>query len=371
MIFHIADTLTTCFLKIKGLKIYWKLAFTYLIMLVISYPQIFERGFMTLQARPNHQIVETGAPTYEQAISIQKNVFWDSLDKHTVGEALERWLNTLSKLTSVNYRSGMKQLIESGYINPTMTLQMFSLVNHEVVIDRIKTEMSSWSEATRQARVACYISFTSFLCRRSRGMICKAVPNNEESNRTFFKIRDKVSTEALTYPQWQSFLAELAKINGRDSLIAKVVLQGGKRINEVLALTIDKINWSRCEITFQQSKTRGTTKETVITYPVSIIEELRAIVGDREGRVFVTNTGKPVLIGQLASTFEKAGIRSNMPFKVTPHVLRASTVTYLKQKGFSDSDIMKITGHASSEMVNAYDKTDLADNASKRINLVQ
>jgi hypothetical protein len=35
------------------------------------------------------------------------------------------------------------------------------------------------------------------------------------------------------------------------------------------------------------------------------------------------------------------------------NVLRASAVTYLKQQGFSDSDIQKVTGHASSQMVNA------------------
>ena len=73
---------------------------------------------------------------------------------------------------------------------------------------------------------------------------------------------------------------------------------------------------------------------------------------------------------QLAVTFEKAGKIANIPFKVTPHVLRASTVTYLKQQGFSDSDIQKVTGHASSQMVNAYDKSSRADNASKKVTLI-
>ena len=72
----------------------------------------------------------------------------------------------------------------------------------------------------------------------------------------------------------------------------------------------------------------------------------------------------------LATTFEKGGKIANIPFKVTPHVLRASTVTYLKQQGFSDSDIQKVTGHASSEMVNAYDKSSRADNASKKVSLI-
>ena len=50
-------------------------------------------------------------------------------------------------------------------------------------------------------------------------------------------------------------------------------------------------------------------------------------------------------------------------FKVTPHVLRTSTVTYLKQQG----DIMKVTGQASAAMVCAYDKET---NATERVQLL-
>lgn len=76
------------------------------------------------------------------------------------------------------------------------------------------------------------------------------------------------------------------------------------------------------------------------------------------------------MLNQLALTFERAGMLVGIPFKVTPHVLRASTVTYLKQQGFSDSDIMRVTGHASSALVYAYDKGSRADNASKKENLI-
>ena len=69
-------------------------------------------------------------------------------------------------------------------------------------------------------------------------------------------------------------------------------------------------------------------------------------------------------------TFSKAGIKASIPFKVTPHVLRASTVTYLKGQGFSDGDIMKVTGHASSELIYACDKGSRADNASRKVSLV-
>lgn len=48
----------------------------------------------------------------------------------------------------------------------------------------------------------------------------------------------------------------------------------------------------------------------------------------------ITRSGKSVMVIRLAQTFEKAGKEAGIPFKVTLHVLRASTVTYLKQQGF-------------------------------------
>jgi len=45
------------------------------------------------------------------------------------------------------------------------------------------------------------------------------------------------------------------------------------------------------------------------------------------------------MINQLAVTFARA---AGIPFKVSPHVIRASAVTYLKQQGFQDGDIPDI-----------------------------
>jgi integrase len=225
-------------------------------------------------------------------------------------------------------------------------------------------------ETTKQARAALYISFTRYLSRRFKGMFTKAMPSREGNEKTFFRVHEKVVTEALNLQQWTAFFSELEAINPRDALIGKIALQGGKRIREVLSLRTEQINWDSREITFTQSKTRGVSKQTVITYPQSVIEALKKLVGERVGRVFITTNEKPVVLNQVARTFALAGKRAKIPFTVTPHVLRASAVTYLKQQGFSDSDIMKITGHASGEMIRAYDKSERADNPTKKISLL-
>ncbi len=309
-----------------------------------------------------------------EAISIRDVQVWATMDEIGVNQALEIWLSSLSPLTEKNYRSGFKMLFDLGIIQENCSLQAFALVNHGENIKRIKNLKEykgvKLSDCTLQARSASYISFTRHLAYKFDGNFKRAIPCKEGEDKTFSKVRELVETEAMSQDQWQAFFKELAGINSRDCLIAKLALQGAKRINEVLSLTIDKIDFSKGEITFKQSKTKGLKKDTVITYSASILNELKDYIAGREGNVFITRTGKPVCPTQVQNTFAQAGMMAKIPFKVTPHVLRASSITYFKKMGFSDSDIMKVSGHASAEMVNAYDKSSRSDNASKKLNLV-
>lgn len=307
--------------------------------------------------------------SYRSAMEAKEEAVWRNLSNITVAYAIEEWLLTLAPLTRRAYASGMRMLAAMGLIHPDATLQVFALMNHEAVIDQIKCR-EEWAECTRQAKAACYIALTTFLCRRTGGLISRAIPSREGTSMTFYRVREKVKTNAMTRPQWTAFLEALTDLNSRDCLIAKLLLQGGKRVSEVLALTTDRIDWSDGKITFVQAKTRGYLKETVITYPMSVMMELRAYIGERVGIVFITQSGRSVMLTQLAITFEKAGMRAGIPFKVTPHVLRASAVTYYKSQGFADADVMKVTGHASAEMLWAYDKSERSENASKRVSLV-
>lgn len=304
----------------------------------------------------------------EQAKTLRDQIAWQKIEYLPLDVIVVEWLDTLGERTRINYKSGLNRLAESGIINPLISLQAFSLVNHDAMVDRIK--QLPMKETTRQARAALYISFTRYLSRRFKGIFVKAMPSREGNEKTFYRVHDKVVTEAMNQNQWSAFFVELEKINPRDALIGKVALQGGKRIREVLSLHTEQIDWVKREITFTQSKTRGVSKQTVITYSESIMEALGDLIGDGEGYVFLSAMGNPVILNQVANTFARAGQRASIPFKVTPHVLRASAVTYLKRQGFSDGEIMKITGHASGEMIRAYDKSERADNPTKKVNLV-
>jgi integrase/recombinase XerD len=325
--------------------------------------------------------------TWDEAQSIKKNTVWNNLKSISVHEAIERWLKTLSDNTRSAYAYGMKSLVDRDLIRLDMNLQIFSLVNFEAVIDEIKL-VSEWQEATRQARAACFISFTKYLARQTEGMIRKAIPSSDK--KTFHKIRNKVTTPAMDKVKWTRFFQclesqRISEIGKRDALIGKIMLQGGKRVSEVLSLEISQIDWEEKIIHFDQIKTRGYQLKLPIHYREQNLVDLKRFLNGRtEGLVFLTPVktyqtgekegqeygGKPISRHHITRSFERAGRKAEIPFKVTPHVMRASLVSHLKSLGYSNSDIRKITGHASDEMIDSYDKTSPKDNPSKQEYLV-
>ncbi len=316
----------------------------------------------------------------QQDLKKSRSLFIQKLEYTPIKFAIEDWLKNLHGETRRNYAYYITDMMKREIIpefdgnGNEFTVGHFNYTPHERVIDFIKT-IEDWSEGTRQVRAACYISFTSYLSRISQGWFRKAEPSTLASNKTFYSVRDKCETKALTLHEWHRFIDALYKINERDALIAKAMLQGAKRVSEVLSLRLDQIDFERRLISFRQSKTGGTIREIPITYPESFMRELTAYIESTqkergEGKtVFITNSGKQVYRTQLNATFEKASVIASLP-KVTPHVLRASWVTLAKEQGIPDSEVMKVTGHTSSKMIYAYDKTSAVENYSKKLVLI-
>jgi len=351
--------------------------------------EIFEKGIEEVKIRKKEEeqfpILKTtpeglGLFAAQQELKRSHSLFIQELEYTPIKVAIEDWLRNLHGETKRNYAYYITDMMRRGIIPEVdgsandFSVGHFNHSPHEKVIDYIKT-IKDWSEGTRQVRAACYISFTAYLSRISQGWFRKAEPSVLASNMTFFSVRDKCETKVLTLHNWHRFIDALYTINERDALIAKAMLQGAKRVSEVLSLKLSQIDFERRLISFRQSKTGGTIREIPITYPESFIEELRTYIeSTKEARgdgdvVFVTCRGNKVYRTQLNTTFEKASVIANLP-KVTPHVLRATWVTLAKEQGVPDSEIMKVTGHTSSKMIYAYDKTSAIENYSKKMILI-
>lgn len=319
--------------------------------------------------------------TYKSAVEAKQEFIWQQLHAITVGEAIDEWLFTIQNpCTKKSYTSSMSILIKYRILDDKVSLQLFSLLSPERIVDQIKTcllfiestknENKQWSIRTREARISCFLAFTRYLSRKTEGIIRRGIPCKDGIEKTFTPKPRKVKTEAMTRRQMVCFFEELEKINERDAIIAKICLHGAKRISEVLSLRVDQINYEKREIVFRQSKSKIADDFTIICFEkepaVLLLEQLRKYIGNRCGVVFITSLGKQVQKTQVDRTFSEAGRRSNIPFRVSPHNLRATAVTLWKEDGFSDSMIMHASGHASSAMVNCYDRSDIANNVTKK-----
>ena len=202
-------------------------------------------------------------------------------------------------------------------------------------------------------------------------MIRKASPRKDQGNPTFRQVRETSRTKSLTKTQWSCFLLSLKRISYRDYLIAKTVLQGAKRIGEVLSAQISQINFEKCQITFKQFKSKTIEKHTIITYPESFMKELKEYIEYRfNGHIFITRNGKPLSQPHLYRSFSNAGRQAGISFTVHPHVLRASAITYLSLIGYHADQIMRVSGHSDEKLIKYYDKTPIEKNPSQDINLI-
>ncbi|EGF84501.1 phage integrase family protein (plasmid) [Chlamydia psittaci Cal10] len=292
----------------------------------------------------------------------------------TVLEAANVWLATLSPITRKNYASGIKFLVANHILDGSMKLEGLVCCDHCDILNRIKSLTFTYSgkpvsEASKQARAACYISFTKFLYRLTKGVIKHASPSKDFGNPTFYKIRDKVKTEFISKREWLLFFDALKKISFRDYLIGKLIIQGVRKLTEVISLRTEDISFAKNQVTFKVKKRQNRYQEVKVSYPNFLMQELQDYLGNREGWVFVSGEGQQVAINQVYYYFKLAEGDINSPIKVTPHVLRASALAYLKKMGFADQEIMRVSCLSSTQMLSAYD-TGMTDNLTSQLPLI-
>jgi len=308
---------------------------------------------------------------YHLATSLKKDELWQQLATKTILEAAQSFLDTLTCHTKRSYRGSFNKIFEllvsRDLLSPAMTLQTFSMCNLENLLDCIRTSVSG-SNSTRQHRAASFVAFTQYLARTTQGMIKPVMPMKGGNNRTFVKIRDKAETEALTHEEYSKFIATLKKLSFRDYLIAKAIMQGAKRVNEVLLAKIDQIDWEKNLIIYNQSKSRAIERITKIYYTDEFMNELRHYIYDRtDGHIFISRNNSPVSQSQIYRSFRYAGVLAGLTKQVHPHMLRSTCITLLMKMGYHSDEIMRVSGHSNPVSVIYYDKRPDEENISQRV----
>lgn len=299
---------------------------------------------------------------YTEIIGLHQQLRWEVLGEVQLCEAVEQFLTLLQTHTQRSYRAAINLMFAKGLLDPTMTMQQFALLDLESILDRIRTTIYG-AEATKQARAAAFVSLTTFLERRTGGMVKKVRLNRETTGKTFSKIRDKAATQALTQAEWDEFIYHLKERSERDALIAQSLLQGAKRLDEVLSVRIEDVDFAEGTITFTQQKC-DRVKQTVIFLSVAYMGALKRYLGNRlDGLVFINRNGGKLNPNQIWLSFKTAG-------GVHPHQLRATAITWMMSRGFGAESVQKVSGHCNLDAVIYYDKSSLKDNPTRKMSLI-
>jgi integrase len=303
----------------------------------------------------------------------------------------EEFVNSFdSAKTRSTYSEGFSQLYAQGFLRPDMTLFDFSQICGENLLDDVRKNYkmkTPWknqyciaSESTKQLRAAMLLAFSSFLQRRTEGLIKKIASNKYGFNKTFRHRRQKTIASRLTVEQLKSFLVQLEATSRKGFLFAVLQIIGAKRLAEVLQLKVDEVDLKNSRVLFRNLKQRGYIKEPVFIYiPAKICMTLQAHIGQRkEGFLFLKcDTGQnnlPLTKSQITKLYEKtwSQVRDEgkpeviiRPRMIT-HSLRAAGISLLYDQGIDSQLIKQITGHNSGDMIMYYNTSNY-DNLGKNI----
>tara|TARA_R110000782_G_C14816999_1_gene413371 strand:+ start:2982 stop:3923 length:942 start_codon:yes stop_codon:yes gene_type:complete len=152
--------------------------------------------------------------------------------------------------------------------------------------------------------------------------------------------------------------------NARDRAMLTVFYSCGLRRNEGVNLSIDDINFDTRIIHVRKGKNY---KERLVPFSKTSLKYLQEWIYDyriqliksqKEGALFIGNSGKPINGGSLYRRFkqiqqlvENAELRTK---EIGLHTLRHSIATHLLQNGMELQKIQRFLGHASLETTKIY-----------------
>ncbi|MDF2966183.1 MAG: xerC 1 [Rickettsiaceae bacterium] len=195
----------------------------------------------------------------------------------------------------------------------------------------------------------------------------------------FKKIREEFSIEVSTkakklpYVPTEEELKQYYNIvwqtrNTKHMVMIKTLLYTGIRVQELVNIKLDDIDFDRLQIRINQGKG---SKDRIVPFPYSFRETLMMFVNAEQAKgavyLFESNRKKPFTTRGirkiLAEYSSEAGIKQSM----SPHKLRHFLFTWLKKQGIDDALIQPYSGHETRASLEVYSKLSL-DDAQKMYN---
>lgn len=286
--------------------------------------------------------------------------------KVTVKEAYEEYLKIReSELKRSTFKSQKYTII--GEIRK---LEDYLLVNvTSRIVQNILLELPCSAEHRKNKKVLLNLFFKYCL---NVGYISEnpidnvVLPKRKKNLKKVRKKQNKYLTRAEVV-QYLNFLEKEEK-NQRVRLIVEFMYLTGLRFGEVLALTLEDIDFGNKTLEVKHTlHTSGSKAEIFLDSPKSlasyrvigisdrvleIIEEYLFI--EKEGRFIFTKNGNPFMIFSfndfLKRSFKRSGIQKEEDFVLTTHVFRHSHISLLAELEVPIKAIMERVGHTNEKM---------------------
>ena len=286
--------------------------------------------------------------------------------KITVKEAYEEYLKIRkSELKRSTFKSQKYTII--GEIRKLEDYLLMNVTSR--IVQNILLELPCSAEHRKNKKVLLNLFFKYCL---NVGYISEnpidnvVLPKRKKNLKKVRKKQNKYLTRAEVV-QYLNFLEKEEK-NQRVRLIVEFMYLTGLRFGEVLALTLEDIDFGNKTLEVKHTlHTSGSKAEIFLDSPKSlasyrvigisdrvleIIEEYLLI--EKEGQFIFTKNGNPFMIFSfndfLKRSFKRSGIQKEEDFVLTTHVFRHSHISLLAELEVPIKAIMERVGHTNEKM---------------------
>lgn len=182
-----------------------------------------------------------------------------------------------------------------------------------------------------------------------------------------FEIEVETQTKRLPYVPTEEEIKRYYEVvwqsrETKHMVLIKILLYTGVRVNELVNIKLQDINYDSCQIRINLGKGN---KDRVVPFPISFRETLMLYAKNEETSgaiyLFESNRKKAFTTRGIRKILANYAEKANMTQSLSPHKLRHFLFTWLKKQGIDDALIQPYSGHETRQSLEIYSKLSLSD----------
>jgi integrase/recombinase XerD len=150
--------------------------------------------------------------------------------------------------------------------------------------------------------------------------------------------------------------------NTKHMVLIKTLLYTGIRVQELVNVKMEDIDFDRCQIRINQGKGN---KDRIVPFPHDFREILILFVNAEQANgavyLFESNRKKPFTTRGIRKILADYATEAGIQQSISPHKLRHFLFTWLKKQGIDDAFIQPYSGHESRQSLEIYSKLSLSE----------